>query len=243
MSRPTLIVALSGGKDSTALALRLRELNPKGDYKFICTPTGDELPEMIAHWKALEKLLGPIEYLGDKTIYELIDEMKMLPNWRARWCTRILKIEAAQEYYEKHAPAVIYVGLRADEPGRTGNKLYDKNIVQRFPLQSWGWGINEVKGYLSSRGVTVPRRTDCAIYFFQRIDEWFYLWRDYPGYFKRIEDIEKKLGYTLLSPGKWKNWTHALKDLRSVFEAGRVPIRAREPGDLIGVEKCRACTL
>lgn len=35
------VVALSGGKDSTALALRLAETEPR-DYTYVCTPTGDE---------------------------------------------------------------------------------------------------------------------------------------------------------------------------------------------------------
>ena len=37
------VVGLSGGKDSTALALRLAETSPQ-DYVYLCTPTGDELP-------------------------------------------------------------------------------------------------------------------------------------------------------------------------------------------------------
>jgi len=44
------IVALSGGKDSTAMALWLVQNEPR-DYEFICTPTGDELPEMIEYWR------------------------------------------------------------------------------------------------------------------------------------------------------------------------------------------------
>jgi 3'-phosphoadenosine 5'-phosphosulfate sulfotransferase (PAPS reductase)/FAD synthetase len=51
------IVGLSGGKDSTAMALRLAEVEPR-DYEFICTPTGNELPQMLAHWAKLEALLG-----------------------------------------------------------------------------------------------------------------------------------------------------------------------------------------
>ena len=51
------IVALSGGKDSTAMALRLAEVEPK-DYQFVITPTGDELPEMYEHWRLLGDLLG-----------------------------------------------------------------------------------------------------------------------------------------------------------------------------------------
>lgn len=52
------VVALSGGKDSTAMALRLRELNPDVDYVYVCTPTGNELPEMWEHWRKLGQLLG-----------------------------------------------------------------------------------------------------------------------------------------------------------------------------------------
>lgn len=39
------VVALSGGKDSTALALRLKEIEPR-EYQYVCTPTGDELPDL-----------------------------------------------------------------------------------------------------------------------------------------------------------------------------------------------------
>ena len=41
------VVGLSGGKDSVTLALRLQERGEQ-DYEFLCTPTGDELPEMFA---------------------------------------------------------------------------------------------------------------------------------------------------------------------------------------------------
>ena len=79
------IVALSGGKDSTAMALRLTQVEPR-DYIYICTPTGDELPEMKQHWHNLSVLLGkPILYLHDPkypTIYDLIEHFNALPNFR-----------------------------------------------------------------------------------------------------------------------------------------------------------------
>ena len=90
----THAVALSGGKDSTALALRLHELNPGTPYAYVCTPTGDELPEMEAHWRRLEELLGtPLTRIAHPLgLNGLIERMGALPNWRQRWCTRILKI-------------------------------------------------------------------------------------------------------------------------------------------------------
>jgi len=51
------VVALSGGKDSTALALRLAEVEPR-DYVYVCTPTGNEPAAMFAHWRQLGDLLG-----------------------------------------------------------------------------------------------------------------------------------------------------------------------------------------
>src|SRR6266850_5286122 len=81
------IVALSGGKDSTALALRLAEVEPR-QYRYVCTPTGDELPEMMEHWARLERLLGaPIERLGTATLPGLIYQQHALPNVWMRWCT------------------------------------------------------------------------------------------------------------------------------------------------------------
>ena len=234
------IVALSGGKDSTAMALRLKEVEPR-NYIYICTPTGDELPDVIEHWNKLEDLLSqPIIRLRDPdnpTIYDLIDHMHMLPNWRARWCTRILKIELAQQFYAFLKPAIVYVGLRADEQKRQGNKLYDENIEQRFPMQEWGWGIDDVWSYLNENGIAIPRRTDCAMCFYQRLDEWWLLWRDYPQYFERIENLEVKIGHTLMSPSKHKKWPHKLAELRKEFESGRLPTKAKRHMD------CRVCSL
>ncbi len=123
MNEPRHVVGLSGGKDSTAMALRLMEAEPR-DYEFICNATGDELPEMLAHWKHLGSILGKplrmVAYPGG--LNGLIEEMKMLPSFHARWCTRILKIEPTIEYFATlPAGSVLYVGLRADEEDRKGS--------------------------------------------------------------------------------------------------------------------------
>ena len=236
------IVALSGGKDSTAMALRLSQVEPR-DYIYICTPTGDELPEMKQHWHNLSVLLGkPILYLTDPkypTIYDLIEHFNALPNFRQRWCTRILKIEVAQTFYNTIKPAVIYVGLRADEPTRQGNKLFDADIEQRFPMQEWGWGIKDVWNYLNNRIIMIPRRTDCAMCFWQRIGEWWMLWKEYPKIYLKLSNLEDKIGKTLMTPGKHKIWPHKLSDLAIEFDKGRMP---REISSKRKVE-CRVCSL
>ena len=93
MTDVTHIVGVSGGKDSTALALLLAEREPR-DYTYLITPTGNELPEMEAHWAHLEILLGkPLTRVTNRTLDAWIDEFNALPNHRQRWCTRLLKIE------------------------------------------------------------------------------------------------------------------------------------------------------
>jgi len=217
------IVALSGGKDSTALALRLAEVEPR-QYRYVCTPTGDELPEMMEHWARLERLLGaPIERLGTATLPGLIYQQHALPNVWMRWCTRMLKIEPFESYLVMHLPCTVYVGLRADEAAREG-VIYEASllITQRFPLREWGWGLRNVTDYLAQRGVSIPARTDCAACFFQTLAEWHALWRDHSERYARAEAWEAFTGHTLRSPQRDTQPT-GLAELRAKFESGYVP--------------------
>jgi 3'-phosphoadenosine 5'-phosphosulfate sulfotransferase (PAPS reductase)/FAD synthetase len=240
------VVALSGGKDSTAMALRLRELNPQTDYYYICTPTGDELPEMFEHWRRLGDLLGkritPImHHTGLKGV---IREQKMLPNFRARFCTRILKIEPYRKWLTANTPCVSYVGLRADEEGRAGGAYSDiAGVEMCFPLREWGWDVNAVWQYLDQRQILIPRRTDCARCYHQRIGEWWTLWKEYPALWADAEKDEAELGATYRTPGR-DTWPTALVDLRKEFESGRLPKTIKETSSgLRDIGACRVCTL
>lgn len=241
LQEPRHVIALSGGKDSTALALRLAEIEPR-NYEYICNATGNELPEMVAHWAKLEALLGkPIKRVGHATdLYGLIDEIKMLPNHKARFCTRILKIEPTIAYFDTLPKgSVLYVGLRADEEMRKG--LYGEDIEMRFPMREWGWKVEDVLCYLDSRGVTIPKRTDCGICPYQRIPEWFALWRDHPEEFARGVAVEQKYGHTLRSD-KRDTWPAALADMKAEFERGRRPRPYVKKGERERGGQCRACT-
>ena len=209
------VIALSGGKDSTAMALRLAEVEPQ-DYTYLITPTGDELPEMIAHWERLEQLLGkPLTRITNGTLNSWIEHFKALPNWRQRWCTRLLKIEPCLAYLKAN-PATLYVGLRADEEDRKG--IYSNDVVCRFPLREWGWGIEEVVTYLKHRGIKIPKRTDCARCYGQRVGEWRRLWKEHPAIYSDAENQETAIGNTFRSPGR-DSLPAPLVQLRTVFEA------------------------
>lgn len=62
--KPKHVVGLSGGKDSTAMALRLRELNPNREYEFIGNWTGNEPAPLFAHLRKLEGMLGGADQTG-----------------------------------------------------------------------------------------------------------------------------------------------------------------------------------
>lgn len=210
------VIALSGGKDSTALALRMAEVEPR-DYIYLITPTGDELPEMTEHWEKLEGLLGkPMTRITNGTLNSWIDHFGALPNWRQRWCTRVLKIEPCLAYIKSVHPATLYVGLRADEEERKG--IYSNDVMSRFPLREWGWGVNEVVAYLKERGVTIPRRTDCARCYGQKLGEWKTLWKKYPAIYAEAEAQEERVGNTFRSPGR-DSMPAPLVQLRAEFEA------------------------
>lgn len=221
------IVAISGGKYSTAMALRLAEVEPR-DYEFVITPTGRELPDMVAHWKRLECLLGKsLTVAPGPTLVEQIVKYKTLPNWRIRFCTREVKIEPFMLFVSERSPAVAYVGIRADEVGGEGGREGTNwsgvdGVTQDFPLVRWGWGINRVKEYLSDRGVEIPERTDCDLCFFQRLAEWWRLWKLHPQRYQEAEALEDFTGHTLRSEQR-DSWPASLKTLRERFELGYTP--------------------
>lgn len=221
------IVALSGGHDSTALSLELRQRHPDVPYNYVCTPTGDELPDMFAHWRDLGDRLGRrLVPIVAGTLDSAIAKANMLPNFRARFCTRVLKIEPYRAMLKEQTalgPVVSYVGLRADEEGRAGGAYSDiPGVEMRFPLREWGWGEDEVQAALVRFGVKCPDRTDCARCYHQRIGEWWELWKNHPDLYAKGELDEAKYGATFRTPGR-DSWPSSLSEMRARFEAGDVP--------------------
>lgn len=240
------IVGLSGGKDSTAMAIALREREPR-PYTFVCTPTGDELPEMVAHMVRVEGLIGqPIVRLTNGTLASQIEDNHMLPNCFARWCTRKLKLKPFGAFMACNAPCVAYVGLRADEDEREGTRPggdsapVGTDVTQDFPFQRWGWGVEEVWAYLADKGVKVPKRTDCARCPYQKLGEWYALWLEHPEIYASAEADETRWGHTYRSPQR-DTWPASLRELRLLFEAGKKPERSLKMMERDGM--CRACTL
>lgn len=242
------IVALSGGHDSTALSFLLQEREPR-PYIYVCTPTGNELPAMFEHWRNLGERLGRrVLPIMAGTLHGIIREEKMLPNFRARFCTRRLKIEPYRKFLIAQAsigPVVSYVGLRADEMGRAGGAYGDIGGVEmRFPLREWGMGENEVQETLRRFGIKCPDRTDCGECYHQRLGEWYEYWRDHREAAMKAVALEEEMGGTLRSPGR-DTWPVALKDLFAVFASGKIPTTSlnRMTRERMATGTCRVCAL
>lgn len=243
------VIALSGGHDSTAMALLLREQNPDVPYNYVCTPTGDELPEMFAHWRNLGERLGRrlIPVMGG-TLKSVIAEEKTLPNFRMRFCTRRLKIEPYRQWLKEQTVFGLtysYVGLRADEEGRAGGAYDDIFGVEMcFPLREWGMGEAEVQATLARFGVRCPDRTDCARCYHQRIGEWWELWFYHRDVFEDAIEDEARYGYTYRTPGR-DRWPTSLKELAATFSTGKMPSISLDKmnRERMAVGGCRVCAL
>lgn len=236
------IVGFSGGKDSTALVLRMAELGE--DFECLYTPTGNELPDLQAHIDAvMARLNRPLITLTNGTLFSRIDRLNALPSWRMRWCTRELKIVPCIAYLKEHPGLTLCVGLRADEEEREG--LYGPYATYRYPLREWGWGLREVWKYLREKGVSIPRRTDCALCYDQRLNEWYALWQQHPEEYAKGETYEAKTGHTFRSKQR-DSWPASLAELRQKFEAG---YRPRGADDQMALDfapemaRCRVCRL
>jgi len=192
------VLGLSGGKDSTALAIYMRDRVPDMEY-FFCD-TGKELDETYDYLKKLaDYLRKPITYLKfDGLGFDQILKLKngFLPSPQVRWCTEMLKIKPFEKYVGD-APVTSYVGIRADELSRKGYISTKPNITARFPFIEDGIKKEDVARILEQSGLGFPdyykwrSRSGCFFCFYQQRREWVGLLERHPKLFKEAMGYEK----------------------------------------------------
>lgn len=193
------VCGISGGKDSSALAVYMRERVPDMEY-FFCD-TGAELPETYAYLAKLEVVLGkPIARLNSTRGFDHYFEVfrGTLPSPQMRWCTTLLKIKPLEEWIGDDEVAS-YVAIRADESNRKGYISTKPNIRTEFPFIDDGIDHAGVIRILEDSGLNLPdyykwrTRSGCYFCFFQRKAEWVGLADHHPELFERAVAIEKKI--------------------------------------------------
>lgn len=212
------VVSVSGGKDSAALAVYLKERYPEIPAEYVFCDTGTELPETYEFLAKLEAVLGveiqrvnALQMMGvrekpGRTAFDWVLNERYggyLPNPRMRWCTRVLKIQPF-EHFIGNTSAYSYIGIRADE-NRDGYQAKKKppalsskqNIVPVYPFKDDEIRYKEVQDILEDNGLGFPdyyrwrSRSGCYFCFYQQKGEWQGLKREHPELYKSAMKYEE----------------------------------------------------
>lgn len=172
MKEKYIVVSFSGGKDSTAMLLRMLENGNKIDEVVRCD-TGKEFPAMYRH---IDKVKSLVESKGIKFTtlkseksfdYYMFEHKpkRRNPNlignvglsWagsRARWCTSKLKTDIFTKYFsslKKQYRVIRCIGIAADEGYRL-KRAHNQSENHRHPLIEWGWDERQCLEYCYSQG-------------------------------------------------------------------------------------------
>ena len=198
-----LVVPVSGGSDSSCMAVVMRTLFPNEELHFAFCDTGAESQDLHHNLSTLEDYLGIHIHriIPERDLFELIEDYNgFLPSQKARWCTKILKIESldnwlADKFDLENDQVFTFVGLRADED-RFGYVSDDPAIQMRLPYHDLSIGRAQVYGLLSdtvgiAKNYQYNSRSSCFTCFFKRRSERIGLLIHRADEFKKTASLEK----------------------------------------------------
>lgn len=199
------VVPLSGGSDSTGMAILLRCLFPDTPFVFVFCDTKAESEDLYLNLRKLEAWAGIsiIHIDPPMGLLEYIDHYGgFLPNAQSRWCTRLTKIEPLDNWLAAHFDlggkdrVWTHVGIRADED-RFGYVSSETDSVQMV-LPYVKLGINREAVYtILSETIGIANnyrwnsRSSCYCCFFKRRSEKIGLLLNRPDEFNKAAALEK----------------------------------------------------
>lgn len=227
------VLGLSGGKDSAALAVYMRQHYPELNIDYFFTDTGKELPEVYDFLGRLEGFLGkPILRLNPNRDFDfwLREYNHFLPSPNTRWCTRQLKLLPFKQWVRPMLQAgdvvTSYVAIRSDEEYRQGYIPTEENLTVKLPFREDGIDKQAVMDILEASGVGYPKyyewrsRSGCTFCFFQQKIEWVRLKERHPEAFEEAKSYEK----SALEHGSPFTWTQGepLENLENPERANQI---------------------
>lgn len=225
------IVSWSGGKDSSAMLIRMVEEDmPIDDIVFIevmATPMlSGEFPEMHEYIHRMERYIGrritvvqsPLDF---DTVFHRVYQSGQragkiygFPLTCGAWCNDRLKLRTIRQHYKTYGEHIRYLGLAADEPKR----LARLEACCRSPLAEWSMTEQDCIDFLEKREMLNPlyrkfKRLGCWFCVKQSLPSLRVLHRDYPEYWSMLMAWDKE------SPRTFKpKTTVAELDQRFQFE-------------------------
>lgn len=163
-------VSFSGGKDSTAMLLRMMEIGEHID-EVINVDTGMEFPAMYDHIADIRRRVEAqgIKFTtlrNDKTFEYIMlrQEIKSgkfgthygygWPTPVIRWCTRHMKLDLLKKHFRDlrdRFEVIQCIGLAADELTRLSRPA-NMEPGHRHPLVEWGWSEEDCLNYCIEGG-------------------------------------------------------------------------------------------
>ena len=216
MDKPVLnVVSFSGGKDSTAMLLRMLEEEMPIDVILFCDTTL-EFPALYDHVRRVEEDIGrPITVVKCVEDFEFLFAHKKITrkrktqnaarygmerdgySWagpKMRWCTEKLKNQPRERYLRslrEQYDVVEYVGIAADETYRLKRKCNQRSGV-RLPLVEWGMTEADCLAYCKERGYDwgglyeKMSRVSCWCCPLQSLKELRVLYREHPDLWAQL---------------------------------------------------------
>lgn len=200
-----VLLPVSGGADSSALAILMHQLYPEMAHRMLLvfTDTGDGV-EDPGVYKTLERLQAylnkPIFWIEpERGLFEVIESYgNFLPSATDRYCTRIAKLVPFQRFIRllktNYRQIFALIAIRADEGTRLA--LTDADIQTEMPFIDLGIQRADVFSILSQT-IGIPNyyqrrvRSGCGICFFQRRSEKVGLLLQQPQVFEQGVRLEK----------------------------------------------------
>ena len=162
-------LSMSGGKDSTAAGLALREAGVK--FRMVFADTGWEAKATYEHLDHLREKMGPIDVVGvPGGMIAKVKERFGFPARMQRWCTRELKLKPLREYHDRCEASegietVCVMGVRAAE-SKSRAEMLKQPLFFDEPEgdKSWGgyvwrpilkWTVEDVLAIDHRHGVSV----------------------------------------------------------------------------------------
>ncbi len=155
------VLGISGGKDSAALAIYLKDKYPALTIDYYYCETDKELPETYQLISNIESYLGQkitrLKAVPESHEHQFDHFLKLyggyLPSSNARWCTRQLKLEPFEKFVGD-IPTISYVGIRGDED-RDGYISHKSTIQAIFPFRENIWSMEIIRKTFSNENIPI----------------------------------------------------------------------------------------